>query len=191
VVILLYPNNVKKEYKKIISHANRGMDLEHLINEANKNYLNNDIAVIYKKPTPITISNVENKNDEIITKGKFKQKSTLDYVGLYKGKYLDFDAKCSLNKTAFPLANIHYHQLEHIKKIIKHGGYAFLIIEINNSFYLLKGEDLLLFINMNERKSIPISYIIEKGYEIKINYNPTLDYIKIIDKVYFEGEDKI
>ena len=41
------------------SHANRGMVLEDLINETNEYYLKKDIALIYKKPTPIGISKVK------------------------------------------------------------------------------------------------------------------------------------
>ena len=51
-----YPGNVKKEYNKFTSYANRGMDLEDLLNQSNEFYREMDIAVIYKKPTPITIS---------------------------------------------------------------------------------------------------------------------------------------
>ena len=47
-----YPNNIKKNYKKEINYKNRGMDLENLINEACKYYLEHNLAVIYKKPTP-------------------------------------------------------------------------------------------------------------------------------------------
>ena len=46
-----YPNKINKTYKKTISYANRGMDLENLINQINEFYLENNIAVIYKKPT--------------------------------------------------------------------------------------------------------------------------------------------
>src|SRR5574344_2367490 len=113
------------------------MNLENLINEANDYYLQNDIAVIYKKPTPVAIKKViVSGNDKKIT-GSLKQKSTLDYVGLYDGYYLDFDAKSTKNKNDLPLANIHEHQIEHIKKIINHKGLAFLIIEINNLFFIL------------------------------------------------------
>ena len=42
-------------------------------------------------------------------------------------KYIDFEAKESHNKTAFPLANIHPHQIEHLKRIIAHGGIGFFI----------------------------------------------------------------
>ena len=44
---VLYPGNINKEYKRNISHKNRGMKLENLINLSNEYYINNDIAVIY------------------------------------------------------------------------------------------------------------------------------------------------
>ena len=183
---MLYPNKIKKDNKATITYANRGMDLEYLINEANKYYLESDIAVIYKKPTPITISKVKYSSGKPeVVKGLFNQKSTLDYVGIYKGKYIDFDAKKTLNKTAFPLENIHFHQIEHIRRIIKHQGIAFLIIEINSSIYLLKGETLLDFIDKEKRKSIPKNYIEKYGYLIDYTYNPVVDYIKVLDKIYF------
>lgn len=182
---MLYPNSIKKEYVKNVSYANRGMDLEAFINEANKYYDVNDIALIYKKPTPVTITKVTYEQNNILTSGKLKCKSSLDYVGIYKGKYMDFDAKSTTNKTAFPLGNICDHQFLHIRKVLKYGGISFLIIEINNEVYLFKGEDLITFIENNNRKSIPYEYIKTYGWEIKLKYNPTLDYLKAIDKLYF------
>ena len=89
-----YPG-LKKEYAKIKqSYANRGMDLENLLNETNQYYLEKDIAVIYKKPTPIGINKVRYENNkQIIKEAYFKTQSTLDYNGIYKGYYVDFDAK--------------------------------------------------------------------------------------------------
>ena len=186
---MLYPNKIKKESKSNISYANRGMDLEYLINEANKYYLDNDTAVIYKKPTPIQINKVSfAKGMPEVVKGKFNQKSTLDYVGLYKGKYLDFDAKKTLNKTSFPLENIHSHQIKHIERIIKHGGIAFLLIEICGELYYFPGEKLIDFIRLEKRKSIPYNYIKEHGYMIKYSYCPVIDYLKIIEQLYFKKE---
>lgn len=182
---MLYPNNIKKEIKNNISHANRGMDLETLINEANTFYQANNIAIIYKKPTPVKIKKVTFKNNIPKVDGYLNQKSTLDYVGLYKGKYLDFDAKKTQNKTYFPLTNLHEHQIKHIENIINHQGLSFLIIEINSKVFLLKGEDILEFINNNNRKSISLEYIEEKGYLINYTYNPILDYIKTIEIAYF------
>ena len=43
---------------KFVNYKNRGMFLEHIINDSNTYYLSKDIAVIYKKPTPIKVLNV-------------------------------------------------------------------------------------------------------------------------------------
>lgn len=185
---MLYPGNINKEYKRNISHKNRGMKLENLINLSNEFYINNDIAIIYKKPTPILVCNVDYKKNKIL-EGYYKTPSTLDYNGIYKGKYIDFDAKETLNKTSFPLSNLHDHQLLHIKRVINHGGISFLIIKINGFYYLLDGNDIIHFIDNNQRKSIPFDYIKEKGYIIKESISPALDYIEVINKVYFK-EDK-
>ena len=179
-----YPNNIKKEYHKQINYANRGMNLESIINDTNTYLLENDIAVIYKKPTPIGIVNVSYENNkQIITKGYFASPSTLDYNGLYKGKYIEFDAKNTESKTSFPLANIHQHQIKHIENIIRHGGIVFLIINMNNLYFLLTGNCLLDFINNNKRKSIPYEYIKNNGYMLEYNYNKGLNYTDILDKI--------
>ena len=179
-----YPNNIKKNYQKIINYSNRGLDLETIIEEANTYYKENDIAYIYKKPTPIGVAKVIYQNGERRIKDAFyKMPSTLDFNGLYKGYYIEFDAKVTTNKTSFPLNNIHPHQILHIRRVIMHGGITFLIILINNIVYLLKGSDFLAFIDNNERKSIPYSYIKDKGYILKYNYLKGLDYIDVIDKI--------
>lgn len=184
---MLYPNNIKKGKKSFINYGNRGMNLENLINETNEYYLNNDIALIFKKPTPIGIAKVSyNSFGKSIEKAYFKEQSTLDYNGLYKGKYIEFDAKETLNKTSFPLSNIHPHQLKHIRNVINHKGICFLIIKMNNLYYLLLGESLIYFIDHNERKSIPYDFIKTNAFEIIEKYNPSLDYIKIIDNLLKE-----
>lgn len=178
------------KYKKNIGYANRGMFLEHIINNANTYYLSKDIAVIYKKPTPIKVLNVAYRSSKttLIDKAVFSETSTLDYNGVYKGKYIEFDAKECKNSTSFPLSNIKPHQIEHIKNIMRHNGIVFLIIFMNNKFYLLKGDSLISFIDNNDRKSIPYEYIEEKGYIIKEGYMPRIDYIKAIDEAYLKEE---
>lgn len=184
-----YPGKIKKEYNKYTNYANRGMDLENLLNDSNKYYLDENIAVIYKKPTPITISEVKyGVKEKIITKGFFRTPSTLDYNGIYRGKYIDYDAKETQNKTSFPLQNLHEHQYNHIKKVIEHGGISFLIIYIANNFYYLDGKDIIYFIENNDRKSIPLSYIEEHGIKIIQKIKPRLDYLSIIDELYFKED---
>lgn len=176
-----YPNSIKKNYHKQVNYANRGMDLESIINDTNSYLLESDIAVIYKKPTPIGIVDVSYSNGKkVITKAYFSSPSTLDYNGLYKGKYIEFDAKVTESKTSFPLSNIAPHQIEHIRNIIKHDGIVFLIIRINE-IYLLNGIDLINYIDNTDKKSIPYSYIKENGYELEYNYSKGLNYIKYVD----------
>ena len=181
---MLYPGCIKKEYKRNISHKNRGMKLENLINQTNEYYIENDIAIIYKKPTPILVCQVDYKKNKIL-EGYYKTPSTLDYNGIYKGKYIDFDAKETLNKTSFPLSNVHEHQLLHMKRVIEHGGISFLIIKMNNLYYLLDGNLILNFIDNNNRKSIPYEFIKENAHLIKEGITPALDYIKVINEIYF------
>ena len=184
---MLYPNKIEKTGYNTVNYSNRGMNLEILINETNEYYVEKDIALIYKKPTPIGISEaVYTEHGRIIKNGYFKAPSTLDYNGIYKGKYIEFEAKETQKKTSFPLANFHEHQLKYMKKVINHGGICFVIIKMNNQNYLIKGEDLIKFIDENTRKSIPYEYLKEKGFVIKESYNPALDYLKIVDEVYLE-----
>ena len=185
---MFYPNGGKNTYKKfVVDYRNRGMDLENLLNQANDYYRDIDKAIIYKKPTPIGLIDVDYKKGEI-KKAYFKEKSTFDYNGVYRGRYIDFEAKESHSKTSFPLSNIHPHQIEHLKRVLKHGAIAFLIVSIDNAFYLLKGEDLLEFLKKTKRKSIPISYFKDNCYKIKEKLKPTIDYLSIVDSVYFKGE---
>lgn len=186
-----YPTGIIKDKKNNISYSNRGMDLEADINLTNEYYLNNDIAVIYKKPTPITINKVDypSRIGAVITEAHFKIPSTTDYNGIYKGKYIDFEAKETKLKN-FPLSNIHSHQVEHLKRIINHGGIGFIIVSFTsiNKVFLLEAKYLIEYINSNQKKSIPLDFFMKNGYLINYNYNPRLDYLNIIDNLYFKGE---
>ncbi len=182
-----YPNNLNS--KKTINYSHRGMSLEYDLNVTNEYYLNNDIAVIYKKPTPISVTKVDYKLKVAkITEGFFDTPSTTDYNGIYKGRYIDFEAK-ETKQNSFPLANIHSHQIEHLKKIDGHGGIGFIIVRFNkfNETYLLKIQDLINFIDNEKRKSIPNEYFKEHGYLIKDKYSPRIDYISVIDEI-IKGE---
>lgn len=171
-----------------VSYKNRGMFLEHMLNDTNQYYLREDKAIIYKKPTPIKVLNIcyRSKKTTLIDKAVFSETSTLDYNGIYKGKYIEFDAKECKSKTSFPLCNIKAHQLTHIKNILNHGGIAFLIIFIHNKFYLFDGNDLLDFVNNNSRKSIPYEIIEKQGHIINEGYMPRLDYISTVENLYFK-----
>ena len=182
-----YPKGIKNSNTKTyINYGNRGMGLEEDLNLTNQYYVDKGIAFIYKKPTPIQVTKVDYKNNSIIIKeAYFKEPSTTDYNGLYKGMYIDFEAKETTSKTSFPLANIHKHQINHIKNIANNGGIVFLIVRFVSldKNFILMGKDFIDFLNNNDRKSIPLDYFEEKGSIVDISYMPRLDYLKVIDKI--------
>lgn len=178
-----YPSYLNKTYKKEVSYKNRGMDLEYLIEKANEYYRDKDIAYIYKKPTPIrVVKTIFTSKGKRITDAFYEAPSTLDFNGLYKGYYIEFDAKETNKKTSFPIDNVHEHQIRHMQNIDKHKGIVFLIILINNEYYILSGKVFLNFLKTYKRKSIPYEYIKENGIIIKPTLNG-LDYLKEIDKL--------
>ena len=186
-----YPGGIKHKEKKDnttkinTNYGNRGMTLENEINASNDYYKLIDKAIIYKKPTPIKVTNVDypSRDKAVIKEAYFTVPSTTDYNGIYKGKYIDFEAKETKSNTNFSLRNIHPHQIDHLKGIERHGGIAFIIVRftILNETYLMPINILENFLNNNIRKSIPIDYFRENCYLIKDNLKPTVDYLKIID----------
>ena len=179
-----YPGGIKQRVNTSINYANRGMGLESDINVTNEFYRINNIAIVYKKPTPITVSKVDYKKG-IIEEAYYKTPSTTDYNGIYKGKYIDFEAKETKSSTSFPLNNIHNHQIEHLRLIKEHGGIGFIIVRFTliNETYLLTYNELETFLKSFNKKSIPLSYFKEHGFLIKDKFNPRVDYIKIIDDI--------
>ena len=87
--------------------ANRGMSFEKMINATNDYYLSHGIAVIHKKPTPVQIVRVDypQRSRAKIVEAYFRQASTTDYSGVYEGFYIDFEAKETRQKNAFPMKN--------------------------------------------------------------------------------------
>ena len=181
-----YPNGIKKVLKTETNFSNRGMTLENDLNITNEYYRNIDKAYIYKKP-PIKITKVDypSRDKAIIKEAFFTTPSTTDYNGLYKGKYIDFEAKETKSKSSFSLNNIHQHQIKHLKNIYNHQGIAFLIIRFTtlNETYLLMAKDLFEFLEDTNRKSIPHDFFLKKAYLIKDNYVPRVDYLPIIDQI--------
>ncbi|MFA1820744.1 Holliday junction resolvase RecU [Virgibacillus oceani] len=172
-------------------YGNRGMTLEEDINTTNQYYLEANKAVIHKQPTPVQVVNVNypKRSAAVITEAYFKQASTTDYNGVYKQKHIDFEAKETKNKTLFPLANIHDHQIEHMKSVVHHGGICFLIIRfrVYNETYYLPFEKLLLFWNdklNGGKKSISYQQMKTEGYLIPFHYQARVDYLAIVDKLY-------
>ena len=172
--------------------AHRGMSLEEDISLSNQYYLSHDIAVIYKKPTPIQIVKVDYPRRESakIVESYYKTPSKTDYNGIYRGRYIDFEAKETKVKT-FPFANISKHQIDHLQKIINHGGIAFVIIAFTslNEVYLIDASHMINDYYHSQRKSITYQKIKDLGHLIPQGYQPRLDYLKVVDDWYFKEDE--
>ncbi len=183
-----YPNSSKVYVKPNTSAANRGMSLEEDINKTNRYYLTSDIAVIYKKPTPITIVNVDypKRSAARITEAYFKVASTTDYNGIYLGKYIDFEAKECNSKTSFPFSSIHPHQIRHLADVLRHGAIAFIILRMTyyNKDFLIRAQDFIDFYQSGNRRSLPFVWISENGFEIPMTYQKPCDYLETVNRVY-------
>jgi len=179
----------KKKGKVLLNAANRGMNFETDINISNAYYLDKGLMMINKRTTPISIVKVDySKKSARITDAYFEKQSTTDYNGVYKGKYIDFEAKSTKSKSSFPLSNIYSHQIEHLKNVIANGGIAFFLIcfESQNKVFLLDAKWIISFFENGKRRSIPYQTFLEEGIEVKRGYNPRLYYLDAIEEKYFK-----
>ncbi len=198
---LSYPNGIKpkaastkpKKDKKVSeslsrSAANRGMGFESAINKSNQYYLDHDMCVVTKRPTPINIVKVDYSKGATITQAYFERQSTTDYNGVYKGYYLDFEAKSSRSKTSFPLNNIPKQQIEHLERVIAHKGLAFFLINFYSlgETYLLDAAYIIDFYKEKPRMSIPLKEIREHGHLVEEGYALPYDYLSVLDEFFLK-----
>ncbi|MDN4461874.1 Holliday junction resolvase RecU [Fructilactobacillus sanfranciscensis] len=185
-----YISSNRSNKDRPINYGDRGMTLEQEINDSNSYYLMKDIAVIHKKPTPIQIVKVDypRRSAAVIKEAYFKQASTTDYNGIYMGKYIDFDAKETMNKTSLPLSNFHEHQIVHMKKCVEQGGICFALVKFVrlNEIFVLNSDNLFTFWNRMKndgRKSISKKEFENLGYKINYQINPVLPYLDAVKKI--------
>ena len=187
-------SSLDKNNKRAVDFGRRGMSFEDQIIKANEYYLASGLAVIHKKPTPVQIVKVDypSRAAATITEAYFKTPSTTDFNGVYQGVYIDFEAKETTNKTTFPLANIHAHQVQHIIAVTRQKGFAFLLVKFSilNEIYLLMSDTLQQFwkeYEKGKRKSIKREEFITHGFQVANNTYPSVDYLKLIDQLLKKG----
>lgn len=193
--MIIQKNNIKLQSSNA-KKANLGTDFETKINDSNAYYLQKGIASIYKKPTPIQVVKVDypSRNKAKISEAYYKTPSTTDYNGIYKGKYIDFEAKCC-HSTSFSFGHIYPHQIEHLNTIDQLGGIAFLIIEfpLKNKVFLLESSILYQKYQLSlkaGRKSISYKEFLEEGIEIKEGFAPPIPYLDGVDQLMKKNTSK-
>lgn len=172
-----------------VNYGNRGMTLEEEINDSNQYYRATQKAVIHKKPIPLQIVKVDypKRSAAVIKEAYFKRPSTTDYNGVYRGYYLDFEAKETRNLASFPLSNFHPHQIEHMRACQKQGGICFTIVRFSKSqeVFLMPADLLFTYWDQQTtgRKSIPKNEISQVGWKIDYRIKPRLPYLDYVDQL--------
>ncbi len=183
-----YPNKKKTQISSSLNYA-RGMNLEKDLNDSNTFYNSIGRGLIYKKPTPIQIVKVDypSRKHAKISEAYYQVPSTTDYNGVYRGKYIDFEAKETKSKASFTFQNIHPHQIKHLKGVIEQGGIAFVIIRFNayNETYLIDANDVIHAYEKDDKKSLTYKEINQFAHLIAEGFTPRLKYLDIVDTVYF------
>ncbi len=172
-----------------------GMLFENGLNISNEYYRIHDQAIIYKKPTPVQIVKVDypTRSKARITEAYYRTPSTTDYNGIYREKYIDFEAK-ETNNLSFSFTHIYSHQIDHLKGVAKHGGIGFILI-----YYKKTGEVVLLdiavfgeLLSLSENgglKSIPVEVAKTRGILVNLGYTPPIDYLRAVDQLYFQEKE--
>lgn len=185
-------SSINRPVPSMINFANRGMSFEKMINESNSYYLSRGLAVIHKKPTPIQIVKVDypHRSRAKIVEAYFRQASTTDYSGVYKGHYIDFEAKETRQKKSMPMKNFHSHQIEHMEAVLEQKGICFVLLHFSSlrETYLLPASYLIEFYKIDKGgRSMPLTYIQEHGYPIEMQQLPSIPYLEIIEQKLLGG----
>lgn len=190
------PKPIKKPHNKDLTFSNRGKTLEDELNETNTYYLTQQIATIHKKPVPIQIVKVEypSRSAAVIREAYFRTPSTTDYNGVWNGYYIDFEAKETESKTSFPLKNVHQHQVNHMRDVVKQKGIAFTIVKFSklNRYFLVPFsvlEEAWHQMENGGKKSIPLQDFETKTIEIKPGYLPRVDYLSALKKLITNNKE--
>ncbi len=166
------------------SRGLRGSVLEEMINYTNQKYLDQNLALIQKIPTPITPVKFD-KNKRHITLAYFEQKSTIDYIGAVQGIPVCFDAKECATDT-FPLQNVHEHQMVFMENFEKQQGISFLLIYYTHrqECYYMRFSEIKKFwdrMKNGGKKSFRHDEL-DENYFLPIGHGAQLPYLKGIQK---------
>ena len=163
--------------------THRGDQFEEIINYVNQVYKAKEIALIQKIATPMKPVRRGSK----IVSAYYEEKSTLDYIGVYRGIAIAFDSKETSNKNNFPLRNIKEHQVRFMAEWEKNGGVSFLLINFKSKgkVYRLSFNQLQSYWKRYKSNpgvrgmgSIPLEVFASSCNEIKSKNGLALDYLE-------------
>lgn len=164
--------------------ANLGMDLEDEIIKSNLRYASLGLALIHKVPTPIQIVK---KSGRKITEAFFLQKSTVDFEGNLRGRFIAFDTKETKKVDEFPLKNVENHQFEYLAENHKQQGISFLLVRFasHHENYIITFEQLKEWWRPGKSSglgSVPYVFFKENCPMCLPGRNIAIDYLEALEK---------
>ncbi len=165
--------------------ANMGMNFESDVSKSCDYFRELGVADIYKRPTPIKVVKMSKTHPGMIEEAYFMEKSTTDFVGIYKGKYIDFECKETIHDS-IPYHMIREQQFRHLKTVISLGGIGFFLVSFKTSqeVYLLRAEVVLEEIEKKKHPGFKREFFQEKGVLVRRGYLPPYYLLEAIDKAY-------
>ncbi|MFA6829866.1 MAG: Holliday junction resolvase RecU [Bacilli bacterium] len=165
--------------------ANMGMQFESDVSKSCEYYILKGLACIYKRPTPIKVVKMSKTKPGMIEEAYFQEKSTTDYVGIYKGKYVDFECKETIHDS-IPYSMIRSQQYTHLERILNMGGIGFFLVSFKKyqEVYLLNAQVILDEIKGGKHPGFKKSFFMEKGILVKRGYNPPYELLAAIDQAF-------
>lgn len=180
---------IKRKRNGLADRANMGMNLEKDVIKSCDYYRNLNVASIYKRPTPIRIWKVDKQNPNKITEAHFDQKSTTDFVGVYRSRYIDFECKETKEDTLH-FQNIRPQQVTHLDLVLRLGGIGFFLVSFTQrgEVYLLDASYIVeRILKEKSHQGFKRDFFIEHGILLKQGYAPRLYLLEAIDKMYFSS----
>lgn len=164
-----------------LDSSNIGLDFEEEVIQSCNYYKEIDKALIYKRPTPTKIIKKVNEKHFV---GSFVEKSTTDFVGVYKGKYIDFECKRTLNEY-FLVNQIKEHQINHLLKVAELGGLSFILLEMSyqEKIYLIPSDVLKIAVEEKTTR-FTIEFLDRYAVEVKQKINPRVDFLSAVDSAF-------
>ncbi len=177
---------IKDKYIK----SNMGMQFEDDVSKSCDFFREKELADIYKRPTPIKVVKMSKTKKGMIEEAYFQEKSTTDYVGIYKGKYIDFECKETIHDSV-PYHMIREQQFRHLALIEKLGGIGFFLVSFKTAqeVYLIKASILIEETEKKKHPGFKREFFQTHGVLVKRSYLPPYQILEAIDQVFFKEGD--
>jgi recombination protein U len=165
--------------------SNMGMQFESDVTKSCDFYRQKGIADIYKRPTPIKVVKMSKAHPGMIEEAYFEEKSTTDYVGIYKGRYIDFECKETIHDE-IPYHMIREQQYRHLEFILKLGGVGFFLVSFKRAgeVYLMPAQIILDALEEKAHRGFKREFFMEKGILVERGYLPAYRLLEAIDKAF-------